>query len=224
MDSQGERAAQVECTNKIIPHPGQYLLAYNPEEYDNPLGQCLFLEGFQRGMDSLSIPLLGPIPSTWTPGTRLTLRGPLGKSFQGYATARRLGIATFSNTLNRMLPLIGPALKSGADVAVFLPEHLRPEELPAAVEVHSIYTLHESLSWPTLLLVEIPLADLSHLRDWLKLNPVDLLPCPAQALILTPMPCVTFGDCGVCAVPTRKGRYRMACKEGPVFDLKELDW
>jgi NAD(P)H-flavin reductase len=37
------------------------------------------------------------------------------------------------------------------------------------------------------------------------------------------MPCSGLADCGVCAVPARRG-YKLACKDGPVFDLDELDW
>ena len=43
----------------------------------------------------------------------------------------------------------------------------------------------------------------------------------AQALIVTPMPCGGIAECGVCAVTVRRG-WKMACKDGPVFDLKEL--
>jgi hypothetical protein len=30
-----------------------------------------------------------------------------------------------------------------------------------------------------------------------------------------------MGECGVCAVNLRKG-YKLACKDGPVFDLRSL--
>ena len=43
----------------------------------------------------------------------------------------------------------------------------------------------------------------------------------AQALVRTPMPCGALADCGVCTVRTSRGP-KLACKDGPVFDLSLL--
>jgi hypothetical protein len=32
-----------------------------------------------------------------------------------------------------------------------------------------------------------------------------------------------MADCGVCGVKGRRG-WRLACKDGPVFDLNDLEW
>jgi NAD(P)H-flavin reductase len=40
-------------------------------------------------------------------------------------------------------------------------------------------------------------------------------------LLRTQMPCGALAECGVCAVRTRGG-WKMACKDGPVFDWREL--
>lgn len=223
-DSQGNYSALVDYPELMVPSPGEYILAYNPLELDTPLAHCLFSVGLEKDIGRQTTSLLGPIPSSWTPGISLVLRGPMGNGFTGYCDTPRLAIATFSNSLFRLLPIIKPALNSGADVVVFLPENMLPADLPVDIEIHSIQLLHESLSWATLLLLEIPLTKLPQLRTWLKLSPHETLPCPAEALILTPMPCATLGDCGVCAVPSKNGRYHFACKDGPVFRLNELDW
>ena len=224
VDFQGNYSANVDCPESILPSPGKYILAYNPLELDTALAHCLFSVGFEHDIGRHPSSLLGPIPSTWTPGTNLVLRGPMGNGFKGYSETQRLAIATFSNTMLRLLPILKPALDSGADVAVFLPENLQPAELPADIEVLPLHALHEFLSWPSLLLLEIPLTKLPQLRTWLKLSPHETLPCAAEALILTPMPCAALGDCGVCAVPSRNSRYQLACKDGPVFKLSELVW
>ena len=224
VDIQGNYIARVDCSESIFPSPGKYILAYNPIEQEYALAHCLFSVGFENDIGRKSTSLLGPIPPSWTPGTNLVLRGPMGNGFEGYAETKRLAIATFSNTMLRLLPIIKPALNSGADVAVFLPENLRLTELPADIEVLPLQVLHEFLSWPTLLLLEIPLMELPELRTWLKFPPHETLPCPAEALILTPMPCAALGDCGACAVPSRNSRYHLACKDGPVFKLSELVW
>ena len=43
----------------------------------------------------------------------------------------------------------------------------------------------------------------------------------AQVLIRVSMPCGALAECGVCAIETRRGQL-LACKDGPVFDLKDL--
>ena len=61
-------------------------------------------------------------------------------------------------------------------------------------------------------------------RLWLALAEAEKelgLAIPAQALVLGPMPCGGLADCGVCAVTTRSD-WKLACKEGPVFDLEEI--
>jgi len=43
----------------------------------------------------------------------------------------------------------------------------------------------------------------------------------AQVLIRTPVPCGGVAECGVCAV-TVKSNWKMACKDGPVFDWRDI--
>jgi len=43
----------------------------------------------------------------------------------------------------------------------------------------------------------------------------------AQVLVRTPVPCGGIAECGVCAV-TLKSEWKLACKDGPVFDWGEL--
>jgi hypothetical protein len=53
-----------------------------------------------------------------------------------------------------------------------------------------------------------------------KLNQVSAVR-DAQVLIHTPMPCAGLAECGVCAVRDRHD-WKMACKDGPVFIMKDL--
>ncbi|HBY08103.1 MAG TPA: hypothetical protein DEH22_10080, partial [Chloroflexi bacterium] len=61
------------------------------------------------------------------------------------------------------------------------------------------------------------------LRQMLGLEPQAYLPRPVQALLTLPLPCAGVGECGACAVPLRRKSYALACKDGPVFDLKQVD-
>jgi len=94
--------------------------------------------------------------------------------------------------------------------------------LPAALEVQPLSALPEALVWADFLAVDISLRSLSSLGELLGLKGGNQkLPCPGQVLVRTDMPCAGIADCGVCALKTRSG-WRLACKDGPVFDLEEL--
>ena len=121
-----------------------------------------------------------------------------------------------------MLPLAHLALGRGAEVALF--SDLPLPALPAAVEALPLKALTESLAWADFMALDLHLADLGKLRTRLGLGMHERLPCPAQALLITPMPCGGVGDCGVCAVPAARGKWELVCKDGPVFDLNKLDW
>jgi hypothetical protein len=95
--------------------------------------------------------------------------------------------------------------------------------LPAALEVQPLQNISESLGWADFLAIDIPLASLSNLRPTLGLGAGERLPCPGELLIETPMPCGGLADCGACAVPGRRG-WKLACKDGPVFDINEIEW
>jgi dihydroorotate dehydrogenase electron transfer subunit len=87
--------------------------------------------------------------------------------------------------------------------------------------------LPELLNWADFIAIDLPLATLPDLRSRLGLNAgVDRhlhLHCPAQALVLSPMPCGGLAECGVCAVPSPRG-WKLACDDGPVFNLHEITW
>jgi dihydroorotate dehydrogenase electron transfer subunit len=209
----GKRAARLACDPRLVPAPGQYLLAGNPSEPDAPAPTLVFrastsLEGFYAAP---------PLPVAWTPGTRLQLRGPLGHGFNLHPAARRVALAAFGPTSARLLALLEPALKQKASV-VLLDDH-PPTGLPLALEILPITSLVETASWADSLFLDLPreklpAIDLAGLRQ--RFNGYTL-----EALIEAPMPCGALGECGVCAIQTPKG-WKMACKDGPVFDLKSL--
>ena len=69
------RTAWIECPKAAIPAPGRYVMAWSPEEADAPLATPLFAARIEAG----GFQAASPIPGGWEPGTRLQLRGPLGK-------------------------------------------------------------------------------------------------------------------------------------------------
>jgi hypothetical protein len=131
--------------------------------------------------------------------------------------------------MGRLLPIVRGALSQGAAVVLFT--DLPLPSLSSDLEVQPLSALPDNLYWPDLLALDLAAEQLPGLRSILKLNPSVVIPYPVQALILASMPCGGAADCGVCAVPAHRAAsrvarfgWKLACKDGPVFDLKELEW
>lgn len=211
-DGSGRTTAWVSCPSLAVPAAGRYLLAADENAVlPAPLFTSQVLEdGF------LAAP---PVPPTWMPGTPLSLRGPLGRGFSIPEGVRHLALAAFGDTAARLLPLVDLAIRRDISVAVFTETPLSP--LAAVVEINLLGALPDALSWADFLVVDLPVDVLPRLGVALGLSPTSRLPCPGQALLVVPMPCGGMADCGVCALPARRG-WRLACKDGPVLDLGEL--
>ncbi len=211
-----ELAGILDLPPSAWPEPGQYLPAQRnsnePEVLTSPLF-CVLGE-----TDRLCV---GPLPVGWSPGDMLSVLPPHGHGFQIPPSASRIGLVTRDVSPARLLPLITPALKNGASVALFcdsqLPSDLR-SRIPSAVEIAPFTSLTEDLTWPDFLAMDLPIESLPHLS---KVLGMEHLPFEGQALIRTEMPCHGVGNCGVCAVKTTKG-WRLACQDGPVFPLEEV--
>jgi NAD(P)H-flavin reductase len=212
----GATSAWIACPPGAIPSPGQYLNAYAPAIMGEALPTPLFAaEISERGFQTAS-----SIPAEWLPGTDIRLWGPLGNGFKIDWNVRRFVLAS-QEDLSRLLPLLPRCLEQGVDITFCADAPLPP--LPASVEVVPLSTLPDVLTWADFLALDIPLPKLSGIRALLGLRDEQHLPCPAQVLIHTAMPCAGTAECGVCAVPTRRG-WKLACQDGPVFDLNLLEW
>lgn len=208
----GRRAARLSCPPVLIPAPGQYLLAYNETDLDSPLAHPVYSSGTCLG----GFYAAPPLPSNWLPGAELTLRGPLGHGFNLPVSSRFVALAAFGETCARLLALLEPALAQKA--AIVLLTDNPPNGLPSAVEISPLSALPETAHWADYLAIDIPRAEI---QDTLK--PIQQLANSgyAQIFIKTPVPCGGMAECGVCAVRLRKD-YQLACKDGPVFDLKTI--
>lgn len=195
--------------------PGQYLLAHCCR-----LAETLPTPLFPSNINNEEILLAPPLPTAWLPGAELTLRGPLGKGFHLPAAARRVALASLDSHPFRLMPLLAPALAAGLEIALFTT--LVPPGLPPEVEVLALNSLPDAPIWADYLALDVPWAALPQLHSRLGLAFGQPLSCQAEVLVVAPMPCGGLADCGVCALKTRQG-WKFTCKDGPVFDLKDLD-
>jgi hypothetical protein len=205
-------AGRIACDPRLVPAPGQYLLAHALAS-DSPLPVPVFSGGAAAG-GFLAAP---PLPAAWTPGTSLLLRGPFGRGFSLPASARRVALAALDSSPSCLLGLIPPALTQGASVVLVCDSP--PADLPLSVEIQPRISLVDILAWADYLAIDVARDSAGDLRDMLGRNPKH--PNAGQALVHAPMPCGGIAECGVCAVQVSRG-WKMACRDGPVFDLDEL--
>jgi dihydroorotate dehydrogenase electron transfer subunit len=206
------RAARLACPPALIPAPGQYLLARAVTDTDSPLAFPVYRTGICPG-GFYAAPRL---PSAWLPGVELILRGPFGHGFSLPPAARRIALAAFGATCARLLALLEPALAQNA--AVVLLTEVPPAGLPSVVEISPLSALSEAAGWTDYLALDLPRAKI---QGEFKTRFQSFKPGAGQVLIETPIPCGGLADCGACAVSLSRSQ-PLACKEGPVFDLKTV--
>jgi dihydroorotate dehydrogenase electron transfer subunit len=208
---------RIACPAGAIPAAGQYLLASDVDDPEAALGVPLFaVEKSKHGF--WAAPLY---PVAWTPGTNLDLVGPLGHGFDFPHNIQRLGLVALGETVSRLLPLIHMTAQSLGGMTLFT--DLTLPLLPVALEVYPLASLKEAMDWPDFIALDVPLARMTELRELLGLSNGTGMPCPAQVLVTTPIPCAGMAQCGACAVPARRG-WKLVCEDGPVFDLNSLKW
>jgi dihydroorotate dehydrogenase electron transfer subunit len=209
----GCRHVRVACPSSLTPSPGQYLLASDGS--DIPLAVPLF----HTDSDPRGFVAAAPIPESWNPGLSLSLGGPLGRGFRLPPSARKVGLVAFDDSAARLNGLIQIALHQEAAVALVC--SAAPEHLPDDVEVQPLSALQEIIAWADYVAIDIARENLNQLREHLGKRNQAMADGESQVLIRTPVPCGGIADCGVCAVRLRSD-WKLACKDGPVFDWKEI--
>jgi len=210
----GFRHARISCAGNLIPSPGQYLLAGTASQSD-----LLPVSLFSTESTSESFIASAPIPENWTPGTELTLRGPLGRGFALPPSARKVALVAFDDSPARLQGLMRMALKQGA--AVVLVCDLNESYVPDEVEVQPLSALGEVVAWADYVAFDVAREKLFDLKEMIGGQNQISIKGEAQVLIRTAMPCGGVAECGVCAVTLKSG-WKMACKDGPVFDWGEF--
>lgn len=209
----GTSSAHILCPPGVVPLPGQYVLATGPGS-EAPLGTVLFGSGKAPG-GFVAAP---PIPSTWRPGMRLYLRGPLGNGFVLPSSARRVALVAFRCSSRILLSLLEPAFRQGASVA-WVSDSI-PADLPLQVEAQPPEALLDICQWADYIAFDLRRETLPELKGRFQ-DRHTTMAAAAQVLVRTPMPCAALAACGVCAVEASASTL-LACEDGPVFDFRQL--
>ncbi len=212
----GQSCPRVQCDAGLVPGAGQYVLAHAVGS-DAPLATALFaLRTFSRGF--VAAP---PTPSTWNPGTRLLMRGPLGHGFSSPGAAHRVALVAYRCSPRVLLSMLDSLLQQESSVTL-VGEDI-PEDLPPQVEAQPLGELPDVFRWADFVAADIEREVLPELRQMLQPHQ-GAVKAEGQILIRTPMPCGALADCGVCTVELR-GKVLLACEDGPVFSLRQaLEW
>ena len=210
LDSSGH----IECAAELVPAPGQYLLAHTHGS-DSPVAAPVFFYGFSsNGFRGTTI-----LDSLWTPGTQLDIRGPLGHGFALPKSAHKIALVALDNSPVRLHGLISLGLKQNSEIVLVCDSAL--SDLPEAVEVQPVKTVNEVCKWADFIAFDVARENPNQLREMFR--QLEQVPAmrEAQVLIRTSMPCGGLAECGVCAV-TISHDWKMTCKDGPVFFLKDV--
>jgi hypothetical protein len=193
------------CPPELVPAPGQYLLAH-AFGTDDPLADSVF---FSQSAPNGFVAAPG---LSWTPGTQLNLRGPLGRGFTVPAAARKIALVAFDDSPERLRGLIPIAFKQGGEVV--LVSDVPANDLPEEVEVQPLKALSEICQWSDFAAFDVARENLSELKKRIGAGNQ----FRAQVLIRAPMPCGAVAECGVCAVNIHN-EWKLICKDGPVFEF-----
>jgi len=217
-DPAGQPAVLLECPAAGLPRPGQYL-QINRADSDSAMPVSLFPSRiWPPEKDGATARFIASIQNQdgYRPGKTIPLRGPLGNGFTHPAAMKRLALAALDASLAPLLPLMDSVLDQGGEVAVFC--DALPDGLPEAVEINPLDELGGIDGWADFTALTCSLEQVT------KMDQLGFRALPAhssQVLVRTAIPCGGLADCGVCAVPAKRG-YKLVCKDGPVFAWNDI--
>ena len=217
----GIPAAWIQCDPSVIPAPGQYLLAYAGGS-NSPLAVPVFLgKSFAatKKIGANGFLAAPPIPASWGIGTRLYLRGPLGHGFLLPNSVHRIALIAFDDLPLHLMALLDTALKHEASIVLVCKDP--PDDLPLQVEVQPLDSFMDVCAWADYTALDARRESLLELKKIFAGSNRLRIGNEVQILIRAPMPCGALAECGVCTLDSGRGRL-LVCKDGPVFNLKDL--
>jgi dihydroorotate dehydrogenase electron transfer subunit len=223
--------------------PGQFvaLRCALPDSYDPLIRQPLFVANIDQRTGTLNL-LIHAIDAaaaflTGQPASaQLNFLGPLGQGWRIANDVRTLALLGTPATASALFSLAYTEVARGGAVSIRLATNGRVEApppflLPAAAEYHvapaddpsrgALELLDdEVLRWADAVAVALPREVLPNVADRIRRTRLQWPRGFAQVALLPPLACCV-GVCGVCTIQTERGA-RLACTNGPIFDLHDI--
>jgi dihydroorotate dehydrogenase electron transfer subunit len=218
----GFHTITLKTGSPLVFDAGQYLLASADTGQDDPIPTSLFLES----VDGDEVSICSPSPESWIPGQTLSFRGPLGHGFRLPGLFRRMALIGLDDHPGRLMPLIQVGRLMKADIVLageFATNPMITHDIPPQVELAGFEQLTELIAWSDFVALDVPLEKIQHLGELIGETASRTMNRDIQVLVHTGMPCGGIAECGICAVKTKRG-YKLACQDGPVFDLADLSF
>ncbi|PKO13141.1 MAG: hypothetical protein CVU39_20400 [Chloroflexi bacterium HGW-Chloroflexi-10] len=160
----------------------------------------------------------GHLPSSWQIGRKFHVRGPVGNGFSKldrFQNVMLIGTSLYSPCLTA---IIRDGLVSGKNFSYLGKGNF---VFPPQVEVIQDNELLNNLDWADCFMLEIVGEEFN--LAWPYVEKIIKTKKLAEVMIVNPILCMGDAECFVCAVKTQKG-FKRSCKDGPIFNLYELDW
>jgi dihydroorotate dehydrogenase electron transfer subunit len=218
----GFHSITLKTDNPVVFDPGQYILASTVTGGDDPIPTSLFMEG----VDGDEVSICSPSPESWIPGQELSFKGPLGHGFHLPGLLRRMALIGLDDHPGRLMSLVQVGRLMKADIVLageFSSNSVMTHDIPPQVELAGLDQLSELIAWSDFVAMDIPLERMQHLEEILVDTALKKVNRDIQILVHASMPCGGIAECGICAVKTKRG-YKLACQDGPVFNLADLSF
>ncbi|MEN4011269.1 MAG: hypothetical protein AB1453_08225 [Chloroflexota bacterium] len=212
----GEGLLRLSEADQPVIQPGQFCLAWR-KTGDEILPVVLFPSLDRAGGQCLC----GDLPDSWRPGDSVYLKGALGRGFDLPKNTRRAGFLAVGVSFSRLVPVVLAAVGQGCEVVCC--GDTGGYRLPAEVEILPVSQSGVLLDWADYLALDGSHTSLAELAVGIWKNTQIRSTLKTEALLRTTMACGGVADCGVCALPIKRG-WALACKDGPVFDFARLEF
>jgi len=174
------------------------------------------------------------------PGQSISVVGPLGRGFPIEADAGLAILVGGGSGIASLYELARALIAKGRPVLVILGARSKPDLLArddfAALDLELLCTtedgsdgIHGRVTDP----LAARLADLDRVPTVFAVGPTPMMEACAELAarhsaacfvsLENPMAC-GFGVCLGCAAPRANGGFSLVCRDGPVFDAREIDW
>jgi dihydroorotate dehydrogenase electron transfer subunit len=204
--------------------PGQFARLRDPMTFDPYLRRTAWFYRVDGGRVAWTLPEGDPLAARSRAGDMLDVLAPLGRAIELDPNARHVLLVGQAAHIAPLLAIAERAVLQQREVVLVgraaeaFPAHLLPPEIEYRTDPGAMG--NELIKWADVIIASGS-DELYHaLADSVRAVHFQIEPGRVRVLIDVPMPCGT-GDCYACAVETRRG-IRLACVDGPLFDLSEL--